>query len=104
MHEITLLSAERMRLPDGREFRSTGDAARALIADGVDPAEPMTTRWADGRASMAGTVGCFARWRIVDGDRGIGRAKWAPHPQAVLAPALAAWAEKLAAEPARRAR
>lgn len=97
MTEVTLLSAERARLPDGREFsgiNATGNAARALIADGVDPAEPMTTRWADGRPSMAGTIHAFALWRYSDD----GRQFWRPHPKADVPHALQRWHQKTAAE------
>jgi hypothetical protein len=96
MHEVTLLAPERARLPDGREFsgqNATGNAARALIADGVDPAEPMVTRWADGRPSMAGTVHAFALWRYSDD----GRSAWSPHPKAEVPQKLLAWQQKTAA-------
>jgi hypothetical protein len=90
MLQITIHAAERASLPDGRVFtgpQAVGNAARALIADGADPTAPLVTRWADGRASMRGSVAAFARWRYSDD----GRSRWAPHPKAVVPPRLAAW-------------
>ena len=97
MTTATLLSAEHVRLPDGREFTGLTcetDAARALISGGIDPASPLAFHWHDGRPSTRGTVAAYARLQFSqEGTR-----RWRPHPMSKPCLHLVAWAAKDAAE------
>lgn len=80
----TLSGTERATLDDGRSFRgpnAEGDAARALLADGVDRATRLTF-FRDGRPALIGTVGAFAGRAWAGGDRDPSFRSWRPHPHA----------------------
>lgn len=100
---VSILGAEHVRLPDGREFKGLNcetDAARALIADGWSPQHRVLFQWSSGRASTYGAIGSFARWRYTTD----GRQTWQPHPMAETPPHLVNWAAQIAAEAKARAR
>ena len=60
MHEVDLTG----------DYRTTVySAARRLLADGVDHADPIAT-YRDGKLSMSGTIGDLAKWAVSEPDKG----------------------------------
>jgi hypothetical protein len=77
-----------LRFPVEVEGRELGtfrlpfyDAARALLAEGVDPAVPLEL-WRDGMLCLSGmTIREAAKWTVVEETEGGIRVRlWKPHP------------------------
>lgn len=103
MIEIAILRGEPRQLyraPDGTEGTSRGGICRALIGAGMDPATPVVFRWASTGtvASVPRSIGHWAARAVSDTDTGISRVFWAPHPNATMPPALAAWHAETASQ------
>ena len=55
--------------------------ARLLIGGGEPPDELLVATWGDGRSSMRGRLGAFARPTVSGGERGMAWQLYAPHPK-----------------------
>lgn len=88
-----------LRAPDGMDYPSEGAFARAMIGQGMDPETVLVVHDRNARAiTNPLPLRYWAARIVVEDDRGIRQAWWAPHPKGNYPDALLAWHAETASQ------